>query len=66
MVEDKQKICDLLIPVLREMNGFRHILRLEYWGDRGLVYIIFAAGAQIPVDAGKTSAEMIRNIVKIR
>lgn len=66
MVEDKQKICDLLIPVLREMNGFRHILRLEYWGDRGLVYIVSATGTQIPVDAGKTSAEMIGNIMKTR
>lgn len=66
MAEDKQKICDLLIPVLREMNGFRHILRLEYWGDRGLVYIVSAAGTQIPVDAGKTSVEMIGNIMKTR
>ncbi len=65
MVEDKQKICGLFIPVLREMNGFRNILKLDYWKDREIVYIIFATGDQMVVDAGGTAAEMIEDIMKI-
>lgn len=28
--EDKQKICDLLIPVLRETRDLNDVVRLEY------------------------------------
>lgn len=66
MVEDKQKICNLLLPVLREMNGFRNVLALDCWENKGLVYIIFATGDQMVVNVGKTAAEMIENIVKAK
>lgn len=63
MVEDIGKICKLLIPVLREINGFRNVLDVEYRSDRGLVYIIFATGVQMVVYAGKNGAETVKNII---
>lgn len=63
MIEDRQKICNLLLPVLREIKGFYNVLTLEYIADRELVYIIFATGVQLVVDAGITSAQMVSNIM---
>lgn len=62
-MEDRQKICDLLLPVLREMKGFHNVLSIEYWGDRGLVYILFATDVQRVVFAGKNAEQMINNII---
>lgn len=62
-MEDMQKICDLLVPVLREMKGFHNVMSMEYWGDRGLVYIIFATNVQRVVYAGKNAEQMINNII---
>lgn len=64
MIEDKKKICELLVPVLREMDGFRNVVALDYMADREIVYVIFATGLQRAVDAGTTGAQMVHNIVK--
>lgn len=63
MIEDRQKICNLLLPVLREIKGFYNVSTLEYRADRELVYIIFATGVQQVVNAGITSAQMVSNIM---
>lgn len=64
MIEDKKKICELLVPVLREVDGMRNVLDLDYRADRNIVYIIFATGLQRAIDAGASAAQMIHNIVQ--
>ena len=44
MIEDRRKICELLVPVLREMDGMRNVTGLDYRPDREIVYVIFATG----------------------
>lgn len=57
MAEDKQKLCSLLLPVLREMKGLYHILDLEYIESRGLVYAVSASGFQKVIDVDGLSKE---------
>lgn len=64
MIEDRRKICELLVPVLREMDGMRNVTGLDYRPDREIVYVIFATGLQRAVDAGGTGAQMVQNIVQ--
>lgn len=63
IVEDFGKICERLVPVLRELDGFRNVLNIEYMADRGLVYILFATDVQRVVPAGKNGADTIKNIL---
>lgn len=43
-MEDKQKICDLLLPVLKETRRFRNLDDLEYIPEQGIVIATFADG----------------------
>lgn len=65
MKEDKQKICDALVPVLRMTQDLYDIVELEYHEDRELVYAHLANGYQKVVCVeGDSGAEMIRDIME--
>ena len=64
-IEDKQKICDLLAPALRETRNLEDLDYLEYNRDRELVYAYFISGnckiANVACDSGTA---MILDIIK--
>ena len=65
MVEDKQKICNLLLPVLRATRAFYDVLSLEYVESSGLVYARFASGSYKVANVdGDSGAAMISDILK--
>ena len=63
-MEDKQKICDLLLPVLQAPHNLRDLVDLEYDGDNDKVIATFASGdikrANVALDSGTS---MIRDII---
>ena len=65
MAENKQKICDLLIPVLRETRGLYNVLSLEYIEKSGLVYAKCASGGSKVADVdGDSGVAMIQDILE--
>lgn len=44
MVENKQKILDLLLPALRETRNLYDVVELEFDASQELVYAKFASG----------------------
>ncbi len=61
--EHKEKICRLLTDFLRETNDHYDVLQIEYRPERALVYIHFAGGTQMPVDAEGTDTKMAVKIL---
>ena len=68
MYEDKQKICDLLLPALQATNNLYDLAKLTYSrADNGSEVVIaeFTSGyrkiANVSMDSGTS---MIRDIVK--
>ncbi len=59
MQNNKQKLCNALVPVIREIKGFYNLLRLEYRGSRGLVYAVFSTGIQKVIDVDGLSDEAL-------
>lgn len=63
-MEDKQKICDLLLPVLQATHNLKDLVDLEYDGDNEKVIATFASGdikhANVALDSGTS---MIRDII---
>ena len=59
MKEDKQKICDLLLPALQATRSLYDLQELEYGEERELVYAKFESGYQkvvnVAMDSSKTS-----------
>lgn len=43
-MEDKRKICDLLLPVLQATDRFEYLIDLEYDTDNDEVILTFASG----------------------
>lgn len=65
MREDKQKICDLLLPALQATRSLYDLQDLEYSEERDLVYAKFESGYQKVVNVAMDSGTaMIRDIVK--
>ena len=62
-IEDKQKICDLLLSVLQATHNLRDLEDLEYDPDNEKVIATFASGdikrANVALDSGTS---MIRDI----
>ena len=62
-MEDKQKICDLHLPVLQAPHNLRDLVDLEYDEDNDTVIATFASGdikrANVALDSGTS---MIRDI----
>lgn len=59
MQNNKQKLCNALVPVIREIKGFYNLLRLEYRGSRGLVYAVFSTGVQKVIDVDGLTDEAL-------
>lgn len=65
MDENKQKILDLLVPVLRETRYLYNVVSLEYDARQELVYAKFASGVTRIVNvSGDSGAEMIRDVIR--
>ena len=65
MKEDKQKICDLLLPALQATRSLYDLQELEYSEGRDLVYAKFESGYQKVVNVAMDSGTaMIHDIVK--
>jgi hypothetical protein len=64
-MEDKQKICDLLVPVLQETRDFQELESLKYNKDNETVIATFWYGRKkivnVHLDSGTS---MIRDIIK--
>lgn len=63
-MEDKQLICDLLLPVLQATRNLHDLADLTYDAEHELVIATFASGyrktANVAMDSGTS---MIRDIV---
>ena len=65
MREDKQKICDLLLPALQATRSLYDLQELEYSEGRDLVYAKFESGYQKVVNVAMDSGTaMIQDIIK--
>ena len=55
-MEDKQKICDLLLPLLQATRAFHYLDDLEYIQDQDCVLLTFASGyvrrVNVAMDSG--------------
>ena len=64
-MEDKQKICDLLLPALQATKNLHDLEDLEYIPEQDAVLATFASGvtkkANVDMDSG---IEMIRDIIE--
>ena len=63
-MEDKQKICDLLLPALQATRNLHDLQELEYSEERDLVYAKFPSGTKVVNVAMDSGTAMIRDIVK--
>lgn len=68
MVENKQKILDLLLPALRETRNLQDLDNLEYFPGTALVYATFKSGytkiMDVNLDSGTAMImDVIRQIV---
>ena len=64
-MENKKKICDMLLPVLQETRNLHDLADLEYDDTSENVLATFASGAvkraNVAMDSGTS---MIRDIIK--
>ena len=64
-MEDKQKICDLLLPALQATRAFYDLDDLEYIPEQRIVIATFASGATKKVNVAMDSGTaMILDIVR--
>lgn len=64
-MEDKNKICDLLLPVLQETDNLRDLIDLEYMQVEERIVATFASGKTKNVNVAMDSGtSMIRDIVQ--
>lgn len=66
-VEDKKKICEMLVPVLQETRGFRDLISLKYEqeGSDEIVVATYYNGYQKTANVTADSeAAMIIDIIK--
>jgi hypothetical protein len=65
MREDKQKICDLLLPALQETGNLYDLVELRFDREKELVFATFANGHTKRVNvACDSGTAMIRDIIK--
>lgn len=63
-MEDKQKICDLLLPALQETRNLHDLEKLTYNEDSEIVVATFGYGAKKIVNVHMDSGTaMIRDII---
>ena len=64
-MEDKQKICDLLIPVLQETRDLHDLIELRYDKNYEIVKASYLNGAVKTANvAADSGTSMIRDILK--
>lgn len=64
-MENKKKICDMLLPVLQETRNLHDLVDLEYDDTSEIVFATFASGAVKRADVAMDSGtSMIRDIIK--
>lgn len=64
-MENKKKICDMLLPVLQETRSLHDLIDLEYDDTSETVLATFATGVVKRVNVAMDSGtSMIRDIIK--
>ena len=64
-MENKKKICDMLLSVLQETRNLHDLVDLEYDDTSEIVFATFASGAVKRADVAMDSGtSMIRDIIK--
>ncbi len=63
-MEDKQKICDLLLPAVQATRGGSTVERLEYDEKQDVVFIYFRHGVRVANTECDSGIAMIRDILK--
>jgi hypothetical protein len=66
-MEDKKKICEMLLPVLQETRGFKDLISLKYEqeGSDEIVTATFCSGYQKTANVTADSeAAMIIDVIK--
>lgn len=64
-MEDKQKICDLLLATLQATRNAHDLISLTYDGDRETVTATFVGGGKYIINVALDSGTaMIRDIMK--
>lgn len=65
MFEDKQLICDMLLPALKQTRNLRDLVDLKYHADTEIVIATFDSGYKKKANVGGDSGTaMIRDIIK--
>lgn len=63
-MENKQRICDLLLPALQETRNLKGLLALDYDAEKEVVTATFLNGAEIHANVAMDSGtSMIRDII---
>lgn len=62
-MEDKKKICDLLLPVLQETRALHNLVDLEYIPDQDAVLATFPNGVKRATVEFDSGISMIRDII---
>lgn len=63
-MENKQKICDLLLPALQETRSLCDLVDLEYIQEQGIVLATFPASKKIVNVAMDSGTAMIIDIIR--
>lgn len=63
-MENKQKICDLLLPALQETRSLCDLVDLEYIQEQGIVLATFPSGSRQINVMGDSGIAMIKDIVE--
>ncbi|MCD8207994.1 MAG: hypothetical protein LUD72_08670 [Bacteroidales bacterium] len=63
-MEEKQKICDLLLPTLQATRGGSTVERLEWDEKQECVFIYFKKGVRVANCACDSGLAMIKDILR--
>ena len=62
-MENKQKICDLLLPALQETRSLNDLIDLEYIQEQGIVLAVFPTRLIRINVMGDSGIAMIKDVV---
>ena len=64
-MENKQKICDLLLPVLQQTRSLCDLVDLEYIQEQGIVLAVFPTGLRRINVMADSGIALIKDVVEV-
>lgn len=64
-MENKQKICDLLLPALQETRSLCDLVDLEYIQEQGIVLAVFPTGLRRINVMEDSGIAMIKDVIEV-